>query len=600
MSVIVIAAIGVVLVLSLIVGLRLHPLISLLLGSLFLFAMTPTRFAIEPEVQERLVMTQATAEGGLVGFNQFVSAGNYIVWNSRRGKGLDTTMPSGEFVVGKQVMEKPKEFLRTAEGVKDPASLMWFETQSGYAPMDSMQLISPDELQTVVDNRWHQIGPKLIEGFTKTFRKLGIPVTMAAIVGVCLLRSGAAHRLVQAILALFGVKGTAPALTASGFLLGVPVFFDTVFYLLLPLAKAVGRVHPKQFLTAVMAIIVGATMAHSLVPPTPGPLFVVSQLNDALPADNQISIGSMMLAGFLVGGLAASVGFLYGKLCSRWVRLLPDQVSDADLDEGGVESIDDNAAAPNEGSSSELEPTKTTAQTAEKSGMPLWLASVPILLPIILLGGSEIIEFMATSTNEAEAGFWPTIHHWTSIANNPSLVFLCVAVVSVLMLRRYRSSSEVTTAVSQGLGDAGIIVLLTCAGGSFGASLQQLHLAEGITYEFPYASGSWGLLLTAFFLTAIIRFAQGSATVAMLTSSAILAQTLSVTTLPYHPIYIALAIGCGSKPLPWMNDSGFWQVTTMTGMKPTQTLQTFSAALTIMGLVGFAATLLGAWLLPLR
>ncbi|MEM8734249.1 MAG: SLC13 family permease [Planctomycetota bacterium] len=589
MSVIFIAIVGVALVLGLIAGLRLHPLISLLVGSLFLFAVTPARFAIEPAVQDQVFVSQATADGNLIGFKKFIPPGEYFVWNSSRSNGLNSELPVDKFVIGQRVEKVPRDLLRKAEGIDDPSSLMWFETQSDYAPLASMQLISPVDMQSALDSRFQRIAPKLVEGFAKTFRKLGIPVTMAAIVGVCLLRSGAAGRLVQAILALFGARGTAPALTASGFLLGVPVFFDTVFYLLLPLAKAVGRVHPKQFLTAVMAIIVGATMAHSLVPPTPGPLFVVSQLNESLPADNQISIGSMMLAGFLVGGLAASVGFLYGKLCNRWIDLRPDQVADSQNDDSqdndAPQAMNRNSVVPSD-------------QKSQATSMPLWLAAVPISLPIVLLGGSEIVEFLAARSTESS--LWPALNQWTSLANNPSLVFLFVAVISVLILRRFRSSSEVTTAVAQGLGDAGVIVLLTCAGGAFGASLQQLHLAEGIAYAFPYTSGSFGLLITAFFLTAIIRFAQGSATVAMLTSSAILAQTLSVMNLPYHPIYIALAIGCGSKPLPWMNDSGFWQVTTMTGMKPSQTIQTFSAALTIMGLVGFAATMLGAWLLPMR
>ena len=85
----------------------------------------------------------------------------------------------------------------------------------------------------------------------------------------------------------------------------------------------------------------------------------------------------------------------------------------------------------------------------------------------------------------------------------------------------------------------------------------------------------------------------------MITSVAIIAPIVASIPLPDHRVYLALAIGCGSKPLPWMNDSGFWQVATMTGMTPGQTFRSFSIALTIMGLVGFAVTLLGAWLLPL-
>ncbi|MCA9181131.1 MAG: GntP family permease, partial [Planctomycetales bacterium] len=147
--------------------------------------------------------------------------------------------------------------------------------------------------------------------------------------------------------------------------------------------------------------------------------------------------------------------------------------------------------------------------------------------------------------------------------------------------------------------DAGTIVPFTCAGGSFGASLQQLQLAEAIGRQFHDLTTPWGILITAFLLTTIVRAAQGSATVAMITSAAIVSPVMSDVQLPFHPLYVALAIGCGSKPLPWMNDSGFWQVTTMTGMTPVQTLKSFSVALTLMGITGFGITLLGAWLLPL-
>ena len=106
-------------------------------------------------------------------------------------------------------------------------------------------------------------------------------------------------------------------------------------------------------------------------------------------------------------------------------------------------------------------------------------------------------------------------------------------------------------------------------------------------------------MLLAFALTAVVRFAQGSATVAMITSVSIVAPLAAELSLSYHPVYLALAIGCGSKPLPWMNDSGFWIVGRMSGMTESETLKTFSATLTIMGVVGFLVTLAGAKWLPL-
>jgi GntP family gluconate:H+ symporter len=350
----------------------------------------------------------------------------------------------------------------------------------------------------------------------------------------------------------------------SGFLLGVPVYFDNVFYLLLPLAKAVGRQRPEMYLTAVMAIIVGATMAHSLVPPTPGPLFVANELG--------VSVGVMMIAGGIVGGIAACVGFGYGLLCRRWVQLSVPGLSEQEIE---AERLQTKAARP----------------------LPLWLAALPIAIPIGCLGGSEIVKYYA-SQNEAWSQ-WSANWEWLALLGDPVLVFLVAAVISILLLGRTSSRSRVGQTISRGLADAGVIVLLTCAGGAFGASLKELHIAEALGNQFSSVASPWGILFTAFLLTAIIRAAQGSATVAMLTSSAIVAPAVANIDLPFHPVYVALAIGCGSKPLPWMNDSGFWQVATMTGMTTSQTLKTFTVALTLMGVTGFGITLIGAWLLPL-
>ena len=107
------------------------------------------------------------------------------------------------------------------------------------------------------------------------------------------------------------------------------------------------------------------------------------------------------------------------------------------------------------------------------------------------------------------------------------------------------------------------------------------------------------LLLVAFGLTALVRMAQGSATVAMLTTGGVIGPILTEAgALGFHPVYLALAIGCGSKPGPWMNDSGFWVVARMSGMTEVETLRSFSVQLTIMGTVGFLVTWLMATILP--
>ena len=107
------------------------------------------------------------------------------------------------------------------------------------------------------------------------------------------------------------------------------------------------------------------------------------------------------------------------------------------------------------------------------------------------------------------------------------------------------------------------------------------------------------MLLLAFVLTALVRFAQGSATVAMITAVGIVAPIVFDAELGFHSGYLALAIGCGSKPLPWMNDSGFWIILKMSGINETETLKTFSVMLSLMGIVGFAVVWLASILIPM-
>ena len=576
MDVLVVAASGVALVLVTILVLRLHPLLGLLLGSLFVLAATPREVLITSELAPGAVEVVGFGPGGLVGT---------VAGKATPKMGITTgiTTGRGEFYFLSQVLEdSPATPLRlepaaeeqllaaAARGELRGSATAWWTVPAGSPALTKGdQLIAVAAVEQFQTQRWRRLGDKLAAGFAGTFLKLGIPVTMAAIVGVCLLESGAAARLVAAIMAVFGPRGTAPALTLSGFILGVPVFFDNVFYLLLPLAKAVGRQRPAAYVSAVMAIIVGATMAHSLVPPTPGPLLVAAAM--------QVSVGLMMIGGFIVGGLAAVVGFTYGMLCSRWIHLAPDGAN-----------LPAAAGAGELASGSAPPPPRR---------LPLLLAAMPIAIPILILGGAEIVNHFAAGTN---APIWlQQVQAGLEIIKDPGLIFIGTALLAIGLLRYAGRGVGVAAAVSRGITDAGTIVLLTCAGGAFGAALQQLDLATAIGQRFSGLTSPWGMLWTAFILTAIIRGAQGSATVAMITSAAIVAPVMQSISLPFHPLYLALAIGCGSKPLPWMNDSGFWQVATMTGMSTTQTLRSFSVALTLMGITGFGITLLGAWLWPL-
>ena len=159
--------------------------------------------------------------------------------------------------------------------------------------------MSATETTTFLDQ---SVGKKIASTFGNTASKIGILIAMASIIGTCLLRSGAADRLLRSALNLFGEKNAPAAFLSSGFTLGIPVFFDTVFYLLVPLSKALSLRSGKNYLFYLTATVAGAAMAHSLVPPTPGPLFVAGELG--------VDLGVMILAGLVVGLFTISGGVL--------------------------------------------------------------------------------------------------------------------------------------------------------------------------------------------------------------------------------------------------------------------------------------------------
>ena len=162
--------------------------------------------------------------------------------------------------------------------------------------------VSTEEAKKLADKN---VGTRVAEGFGRTSAKIGILIAMAAIIGTCLMESGGALRIVRSFLSLLGEKRAPEALTGSSFLLGIPIFFDTLFYLMIPLARALAAQTKKNYVLYVMAIVAGGAMTHSLVPPTPGPLVVAGELG--------VDLGRMIVGGILVGIVGMTGAFAYAR-----------------------------------------------------------------------------------------------------------------------------------------------------------------------------------------------------------------------------------------------------------------------------------------------
>jgi|TARA_B110000467_G_scaffold34832_1_gene31866 GntP family gluconate:H+ symporter len=414
----------------------------------------------------------------------------------------------------------------------------------------------------------HMAAQSLISRVTGAFGKacgsLGILIAMAAIIGKCLLESGGAERIIRSALGLLGEKRAPLAFTGSGFLLGTPVFFDTVFYLMIPLGKALAMRFRENYGLYIMTIVAGATMAHSLVPPTPGPLFVAVQLD--------VDLGLMILMGLVVGSVACATGYVYAKFVNghdKWQVPLRDS---ADLPLAKLEEI---------------------AQRDSKSLPPLGLALLPVLLPIVLIAGNTILQKLIAAPPVGLANFLGLVGD-----KNIALIIAAAVGLGLLAMQKRGDKQALFDSVQSALASGGVVILITAAGASFGTMLQQTNIAArigGLAADFEIT----GLLVLplAFFVTAVVRTAQGSATVSMITSVGIFAGMAA--TLPFHPVYLAMAIGCGSKPFPWMNDSGFWVINRMSGMTIRESIRSVSFLMTVMAVDGLVAVMLLAWLFPM-
>ncbi len=385
--------------------------------------------------------------------------------------------------------------------------------------------------------------------------QIAFVIALAAIIGTAMLESGAADRIVTSMVGVFGEGRAAIALILSSFILAIPVFFDTVFFLLIPLAQALRQRTGKDYAFFVVAIAGGAAITHHLVPPTPGPLIMAETL--------RLDLGLTIMAGFAAGIVPAVVVYFGGKRIGRTLSLPFRAPAVAE-----AESVSQH----------------TPAWTPS-----LALSFVPVLLPVALISLSTLLGVIGTS-DVAIVDF---------VGNKNVAMFLGTTVALWLWARRKGwRIRDVGDAVATPLQIAGIIILITCAGGAFGAMIRLAGIADAVSWA--TAGFEINYIVLAWLIAAVMKIAQGSGTVSMITTSSIMFAIVGDGSgLPYHPMYVLLAIGFGSMFISWMNDSGFWVVAKLGGLTERETLQTWTTILGILGVVGLVQLLIVSSLFPL-
>ena len=403
-----------------------------------------------------------------------------------------------------------------------------------------------------------------LEEMGRVVKTIGLVIALAAVIGICLKESGAADKIVLRFVAVLGEKRAGVAMLASGFVLSVPVFFDTVFFLLIPLARALARRVGKHYVFFVMAMAGGAVITHSLVPPTPGPLNMAKEF--ALP------LGEAIFAGALMGLLPALVALLVAKRLDTRFPAIPE--GDASKDE---------------------------ASFSEAGLPPFWLAILPVVLPVFLVTAASVVDALNPDLRRGYEALAPGkrfAYEALIFLGNKNVALLVGALLSVwLVIWKVRGDSQAVEGfVGEALQTAGVIILITSAGGAFGAMIR--HSGIEATIEDLAADGR-GFILLAWGIAAVMKIAQGSGTVAMMTTAAMMGESVRGADLGFHPIYIYMATGFGSLFVSWMNDSGFWVVGRMSGFSEKQTLKTWTVLLAVIAVVGLVQTLILSHLLPL-
>ncbi|HUG39234.1 MAG TPA: gluconate:H+ symporter [Longimicrobiales bacterium] len=402
-----------------------------------------------------------------------------------------------------------------------------------------------------------EIGGVIQEGMGRTLGYLAIVVGLGAMLGALLEVSGGAERIARTLVGRVGEARAPWALALTGLIVATPVFFDVALILFIPLVYSLARQSGRSLLFYAIPLVAGIAVGHSFIPPTPGPVAVASLLG----AD----LGWVIALGLLAGVPATIIGgVFFGRHMAGRIHLgVPEyMLQDAD--------------------------SRAAADDAELPGFGLVLALIGVPLLLILL--STVSRVVLAEGHPLRALFAFIGHPFTALLLAALLAFYLLGV------RRGYSADEVRKVATAGLEPVGLIILVTGAGGVFGNVLVETGVGRALADLM--AGSNMPVVVLAFLIATVVRVAQGSATVAMVTAAGIIAPVIEAGSYPAPMLgALTIAIASGATVLSHVNDSGFWLVSRFLGMSEAQTLRSWTVMETLVGLVGFAVALVFSFFL---
>ena len=382
------------------------------------------------------------------------------------------------------------------------------------------------------------------QGMGNTLGFVALVVGLGAMFGAILEHSGGAEALATYFLSKFGEKRASWALMLAGFFIAIPVFFDVAFIILVPLIYSLQRKTKKSLLLYAIPLLAGLAITHAFIPPTPGPVAVA----DILKAD----LGWVILFGFITGIPTAILsGPLFAKYISKRIHIDAPELVDNSNQEKAYPAV----------------------------GLIITIIGIPILLIVAnTILNSPFISEDLIGTNNKE---------WMAMLGNPFVALIIANLIAwyLLGIKRGVDKKELLKISTKAMAPAGMIILLTGAGGVFKQTL--INTGTGDMLASYFSDVGISLLFFGFFIAAIVRILQGSATVAMITAAGITAPLLITGTVTeIDKALLVIAIASGASIMSHVNDSGFWLVGNYLNLTEKETFRSWTIMTTILALVG--------------
>ena len=382
-------------------------------------------------------------------------------------------------------------------------------------------------------------------GFGSLLQQIGLLVAVGSCLGMMMEKTGAMEVIGNRIIQFFGIRYSVLAMTTIGIIVGIPVFCDSGFIILSRLISSIASQSTANSAQLSLALSSGLYTTHVLVPPTPGPLAAAANLNFSE------HISTLILISLIASIPVALVSYFFSLRLGRSIKA--DQI--------------------------------IIELKNEHTEISAWKSFLPLILPILLIASASIPSIISLNEN---------IISLLRIIGHPVVALMIGLLLSTMSIKK-KDTKEMPFWISTALKDAGIILLITGAGGAFGAVIKTSGI-DILLKEYVSNSSSQGIIfmIIAFVIAAILKTAQGSSTSSIIITSSLLAPLAATAGFvsPAQLSVLVIAIGGGAMTVSHANDSYFWVVSQFGGISPRDAFRSFTLLTLAQGITALITSIL--------